>query len=229
MSNKNKKIITALVPMRHSSERVPGKNYRLLGGIPLYHHIIKSLEMSGCISQIVIDTDSPFIRSDAAQHFPDVRLIERPEHLRGGEIPMNRILLHDVSLCQADFYLQTHSTNPLLSSESIARAVDVFLENYPRIDSLFSVTALQKRLWSRDGKPINHDPKVLLPTQNLTPLYEENSNIYIFSAESLQECGNRIGRNPKLFEVAPEEAIDIDEEIDFQIAEQMYLIKKEDE
>lgn len=219
--------IVALVPMRHNSERVPGKNYRKFAGIPLYHHIVGSLIKCGRISQIVIDTDSPFIRSDAAEHFPDVHIINRPKDLLGGDVPMNRILLHDVSACPADFYLQTHSTNPLLSPGTIARAVDTFLECYPKNDSLFSVTVLRTRLWRPDGKPLNHDPGVLLRTQDLPPLFEENSNIYIFSAESLQTYGNRIGQQPVMFEVDAGEAIDIDEEIDFQIAEQIYLLNRQ--
>jgi CMP-N-acetylneuraminic acid synthetase len=218
--------IVALVPMRHHSERVPGKNYRSFGGVPLYHHIVLSLLHCARISQIVIDTDSPTIRSDAAEHFPDVTVIDRPKELLGSEVPMNHILLHDISVCAADFYLQTHSTNPLLRPLTIARAVDAFLDTFPEYDSLFSVTALRTRLWSMDRKPINHDPGVLLRTQDLPPVFQENSNIYIFTAECLRKHVNRIGQYPLLFEIAPDEAMDIDEEFDFRIAEQMYLIKQ---
>ena len=64
--------IAAIVPMRHSSERVPGKNYRSFAGRPLYHHIISSLLACPQIGEVVIDTDSPTIIADAAQHFPQV-------------------------------------------------------------------------------------------------------------------------------------------------------------
>ena len=60
--------IVALVPMRHSSERVPGKNYRSFAGKPLYHCIIKSLLACPHIAEIVIDTDSPIIVKDASKH-----------------------------------------------------------------------------------------------------------------------------------------------------------------
>src|SRR3990170_6839861 len=109
---KNK--IVALVPMRHYSKRVPGKNYRLFSGRPLYHHIVNSLLACPLIAKVVIDTDSPIIMKDAMEHFPHVQILERPEHIRADTTPMNEVLLHDVSQIKADFYLQTHSTNPLL-------------------------------------------------------------------------------------------------------------------
>lgn len=214
--------IVALVPMRHQSERVKGKNYRSFGGIPLYHHIIHSLLDCGRVTSIVIDTDSPWIRDDAARHFPTVTCIARPTALLGGDVPMNRILLHDTSVVAAPYYLQTHSTNPLLRPATIARAVDAFLNAVPAYDSLFSVTARHTRLWDSAGRPLNHDPKVLLRTQDLPPVYEENSNLYLFSAASLRQQGNRIGERPLLFEIPAREALDIDEEFDFQLAELVY-------
>jgi len=51
--------IVALVPMRHHSQRVPGKNYRPLGGKPLYQHVIETLLACPEIDRVVVDTDSP--------------------------------------------------------------------------------------------------------------------------------------------------------------------------
>jgi CMP-N-acetylneuraminic acid synthetase len=214
--------IVALVPMRHSSERVIGKNYRLFGGKPLYHHIVATLLDCPQISLVCIDTDSPFIIEDAPQHFPDVKILLRPEHLRDGATPMNDVLLNSVSQVDAEIYLQTHSTNPLLKSETISRAIQLFLDS-PDHDSLFGVTRWQTRFYDGEGKPINHDPNVLLRTQDLPPIYEENSNIYIFKKQVLLERKNRIGSHPILFQIERAEAWDIDEEIDFQIAELLYL------
>ncbi len=215
---KEHKII-ALVPMRHSSERVKGKNYRIFAGRPLYHQIVTTLLDCPHITQVVINTDSPFILKDAAEHFPEVRLIERPGHLRDGALPMNDVLLYDVSRVQADFYLQTHSTNPLLKTGTITRAIETFLGNHPAYDSLFSVTRYQSRLWDALARPVNHNPAILLRTQDLLPLYEENSNIYIFTRETLETRRNRIGERPFMFETDPMESWDIDEETDFQFAE----------
>ena len=214
--------LVALVPMRHHSQRVPGKNYRLFAGKPLYHHIVRSLLDCPLVDQVVIDTDSPVITEDASRHFPRVRLLERPEHLRDGDIPMNDVLLHDISEARSDYYLQTHSTNPLLTTKLITQAIQLFLDSYPVYDSLFSVTRLQVRLWDGLARAINHNPAILMRTQDLPPVYEENSCLYIFSPSTLKARHNRIGERPLLFEIDQSTAWDIDEELDFEIAEFLY-------
>lgn len=214
--------IVALVPMRHKSERVLGKNYRLFAGRPLYHYIVSSLLACPLLTDVVIDTDSEIIMEDASQHFPEIRLIERPEHLRGGTVPTNEVLMHDVTQVKADYYLQTHSTNPLLQTETITRAIQLFLDNYPMYDSLFSVTRVQTRLWDGLARAINHNPATLLRTQDLPPVYEENSCLYIFTRSSLEARHNRIGERPLMFEIDRVEALDIDEELDFEFAEFLY-------
>ena len=217
--------IAAIVPMRHSSERVPGKNYRDFAGKPLFHRVLDSLLACDAIGEVVIDTDSPTILEDAAKNYPSVTLLERPEHLRAGEIPMNDVLLNTLHQVKADFYLQTHSTNPLLSAASVKNAVTLFLKNYPIYDSLFSVTRLQTRLWDPLSRAVNHNPNILLRTQDLPPIYEENSCMYIFSKEILQRKHNRIGDRPYMLEIPAEEAQDIDVELDFRVAEFLYIEK----
>lgn len=208
--------------MRHHSERVPGKNYRSFAGKPLYHRIIKSLLSCTSVYKVVVDTDSPIIMDDISEHFPQVQVIERLEHLSADTIPMNDVLLNDVKMIKADFYLQTHSTNPLLRSETISKAIDMLLSNYPMYDSLFSVTRVRTRLWDRLTRPVNHNPAILLRTQDLPQIYEENSCIYIFNRDTLEKKHNRIGERPLMFEIDPTEAWDIDEELDFKIAEFLY-------
>jgi CMP-N-acetylneuraminic acid synthetase len=212
--------------MRHDSERVPGKNYRPLGGRPLFHHIVETLLASPAVSKVAIDTDSDVVRASAHAAFPDVEVLERPPHLRDGAVPMNDVLLHDVGRLEGDLYLQTHSTNPLLRTATVTAAIERLLGD-PDSDSLFGVTRLQTRLWSADGQPMNHDRSVLIRTQDLAPVYEENSCIYLFTRESLERHGNRIGDRPILFEVPRDEAWDIDEELDFHIVEALYALRTE--
>ena len=214
----NYKLI-ALVPMRHNSQRVQGKNYRLLAGKPLYQHIIETLLAVPEINAIVVDTDSDPVMNGLRGNFPQIKIINRPEHLRANDIPMNEILIHDTEQYPADFYLQTHSTNPLLKAETISRAIQAFNESYPQKDSLFSVTRWQTRLYFQDGSAINHNPKELLQTQDLPPVFEENSCMYIFNRENLIAKRHRISDRPLMFEIPRLEAVDIDEESDFQIAD----------
>ncbi len=216
--------IVALVPMRHHSQRVPGKNYRSLAGRPLFHYIVETLLAVPEIEQVVVDTDSEPVISGLRESFPAVRIIERPDHLRADDVSMNDILLHDSAQVRAEFYLQTHSTNPLLRPETVSRAVDAFLNAYPEYDSLFSVTRLQTRLYDHDGRALNHDPSVLIQTQDLPPVYEENSCLYLFTRENLLKRHHRIGPHPWMFEIDPPEAWDIDDELDFAICD--FLISR---
>jgi CMP-N-acetylneuraminic acid synthetase len=217
--------LTALVPMRHHSQRVPGKNYRLLAGKPLYQHIVETLLNVPEIQEIVIDTDSEPVMEGLRKNFPKVKIINRPEHLRADDIPMNDILIHDTDQHSADFYLQTHSTNPLLKAETVARAIKRFINDYPTRDSLFSVTRLQTRLYDQHGGAINHDPSVLIQTQDLPPVYEENSCLYIFTRDNLIKRHHRVGKSPLMFEIDADEAWDIDEELDFAICD--FLLKRQ--
>lgn len=210
--------VTALVPMRHSSERVPGKNYRPLGGQPLYHHVVEALLAVPSVAEVIIDTDSDFIREDAAANLPGVRCVLRPEHLRDGHTPMNTVLANTLSHCTTEDVLQTHSTNPFVRPETFEGAIREYFETED-CDSVFGVTRIQGRLWTQDLRPVNHDPAVLARTQDLDPIYLENSCFYIFGKAAFAATGNRLGTAPRAVEVDPMEAVDIDEEIDFLLAE----------
>ncbi len=211
--------ITALVPMRHHSQRVPGKNYRLLDGRPLYQHILSTLLNVPELTQIVVDTDSPDVIQGVRENFPTIKILQRPAELCADTIPMNEILMYDTGQYPSDLYLQTHSTNPLMRAETFSRGIQTLLGLYPSYDSLFGVTRLQSRLWDGLGRALNHNPQILLQTQDLPPVYEENSCIYLFTRDSLERKRNRLGDRPYLFEISRDEAWDIDEEIDFKLVE----------
>jgi len=209
--------IVALVPMRHHSQRVPGKNYRPLAGKPLFHHIIDTLLQCAEIAEVVVDTDSEPVMDGLRQFFPMVRILPRPEHLRSDQVSMNEVLAYDTSQVEADFYLQTHTTNPLLRPQTISAAIQKFLAAYPAYDSMFAVTRIQTRLWDQLGRAINHNPAVLLQTQDLPPVYEENSCLYLFTRQNLLARRNRLSERALMFEIPAAEAWDIDDELDFAI------------
>ena len=210
--------------MRHHSQRVPGKNYRSLAEKPLFHYILETLLNVPEIQQVVVDTDSEPVMDGVRRSFPDVKLVPRPEHLRADDVPMNDILVYDAEQMESDFYLQTHSTNPLLRAETVSSAIQAFLLAYPKYDSLFSVTRWQTRLYFQDGRAINHNPRELIQTQDLPPIYEENSCLYLFTRDNLVKWHHRIGETPLMFEIPAEEAWDIDDELDFEICD--FLLRK---
>jgi len=218
--------ITALLPMKGHSERVSNKNIRPFAGKPLFHHVADILQQSAMIREIVINTDSDEIARDASKNFSKVRIIDRPESIRGDFVPMNDVIAYDLSVLEGNHFVQTHSTNPLLTLETLNRAINEYFSLGPEYDSLFSVTRLQTRLYWENGQPVNHNPNELLRTQDLPPLYEENSNIYIFSKTAFHAAGKkRIGLSPKMFEMESLEAMDIDTEENFILAESVYFMR----
>jgi len=210
--------VKALLFMKHHSERVPRKNMRDFCGKPLFHWIVESLLESKYINEIIINTDSEEIAKSAARNF-EVTIHMRPEHLLTiNKNEANQIMEYDLSITKGEYFLQTHSTNPLLRTKTIDSSIEAYFKNKNH-DSLLSVTEWKTRLYFQDGKPINHNPEKLIKTQELPIVYEENSCIYIFSRAGFFKNKNRVGKSPFLFPLEKMESVDIDEEYDFQFAE----------
>ena len=227
MSNKN---ICAIIPIKHLSERVPGKNYRLFNKKPLFQIILETLLQSKYINHIVIDTNSEIVKNIISDKYNNnnITIYDRPENISSGDIPVNFLLenvIKELNL-NYDFYFQTHTTNPLLSTETIDNSIELFIKNEQKFDSLFSVKEIRSRFYTINDNncicALNHNIKELLPTQNLKPIYEENSCIYIFTKDVLFKNHHRIGNNPYMYLMTDLESQDIDTENDFILAEILY-------
>lgn len=217
MSNK----IVALLPMKANSERVKGKNFRDFNGKPLFRWILDTLLGIKDIDKIIINTDARSKLEDAGVYESNrVKIRDRSPHLCGDFVSMNLILADDVRNVDADTYLMTHTTNPLLSVSTISNALALFQKARVEkgVDSLFAVNRLQTRLYKADCSPINHNPKELVRTQDLEPWYEENSNLYLFTKNSFFKTNARIGERPMMFEMPKYESIDIDNPDDWYFA-----------
>jgi CMP-N-acetylneuraminic acid synthetase len=215
----------ALLPMKERSERVPGKNIKNLNGKPLFYHIADTLKESGLFKWLVINTDSEEVSRLASEYYGDwVHIIRRPPGLCGDNVPMNLIIEHDVNhLGINNDYFQTHSTNPFLSVATVKAAVSQYQSGKKNgeFDSVFSVNALHTRLYDKRLMPLNHDPDMLIRTQDLEVIYEENSNFYIFSGDSYSHRKHRIGEVPSPYVMSRNsiEGVDIDELSDWDFAE----------
>ena len=206
--------------MKGHSARVPGKNMREFAGRPLFHAVVNTLLSTRHVRRVVIDTDSDEIKKSARQ-IDRVEIIDRNPKLIGDEVSVNLLIKDYLLSHDDDQILQTHSTNPLLRPQAVDAAIERFLAN-EAATSLFSVTRLQERLYDKNLNAINHDPSELIPTQDLDPIFLENSNFYVFTRDGFLERETRITSRPIVFEMDPLEAIDIDEEHDFRLAEILY-------
>lgn len=220
----------ALLPMKANSERVKGKNFLLFNGRPLFYWILDTLLAIDEVEKIVINTDA---RSLLMQHSicknSKILIRDRPAALCGELTSMNHILADDIKNVAADLYLMTHTTNPLLSPRQIQEALTTFnmAQLEKRADSLFTVNRMQTRFYRPDGTPVNHKVGELKRTQDLEPLLEENSNLYIFTRESFASTGARIGRQPILLESRKLESFDIDDQDSWDMADTAFRYLKE--
>ena len=216
--------VLALLPMKAESERVKGKNFRVFGNKPLFRWILDTSYDLEIIDKIVINTDARSILAKKGL-LEDDRIIirDRPLKICGNEVSMNKIINDDINNFDSDIYLMTHTTNPFLSKSSIENAILKFQDalSKEKIDSMFSVNKVQERFYSSSAKALNHDPKNLIPTQNLEPWYKENSNLYLFTKKSFNKTNARIGEKPMMLEMDPLESIDIDTPSDWDYAEAM--------
>ncbi len=217
--------IVALLPMKANSSRVPGKNFKSFAGKPLFEWVLQTLLEVKSIETIYINTDAQReLSSVGFEESKRVKIIPRPESICGDEVSMNAIIAHDLSVIDADCFIMTHTTNPLLSAQTIERAIGDYKEGVNSgYDSLMTVNKVQTRFYRENGSPVNHDPNYLVPTQELEPWYEENSNLYIFSKESFQSTKARIGTKVKMFETPMKESIDIDTPSEWNLGEMLAL------
>tara|TARA_B100001057_G_C22694043_1_gene888971 strand:+ start:203 stop:898 length:696 start_codon:yes stop_codon:yes gene_type:complete len=219
MTTSDSKII-ALLPMKANSERVKGKNFKYFGGKPLFKWILETLISIELIDEIVINTDAINTIESFGLINNKITLRDRKKSICGDDVSMNKVIHDDIKNTNADIYIMTHTTNPLLTSNTIKKAIDIYKEKIQDgYDSVFTVNKIQTRFYDTNCMPINHNPKILQKTQDLELWYEENSNLYIFSKESFKKSNARIGINPWMIESEKFESIDIDTTQDWKLAE----------
>ena len=227
----NKQKIVALLPMKANSERVKGKNFREFNGKPLFRWTLDTLLAIKEIDQVIINTDAREILAENGLVETDRIVIrDRKKEICGDMVSMNLIIEDDVNNVDADIYLMTHTTNPLMTAITVGGALESFQtqKNSGDADSLFTVDKIQTRFYTEDCSAVNHDPDNLLRTQDLEPWFEENSNLYIFTKEAFDKTNARIGENPMMYETSKFESIDIDtpDDWDFAIIAGGYLLGK---
>lgn len=222
--------VVALLPMKANSERVKGKNFKDFCGKPLFRWVLETLLSVPEISSVVINTDArEILEAHGLENSDRVIIRDRPSKIRGDLVSMNEVIKDDISNTDADIFLMTHTTNPLLSKKSIEIALDLFQKAYTagQHDSLFTVNRVQDRFYTADAKPINHDPNNLIRTQDLEPWFQENSNLYLFTKEGFEATGARIGKSPTMLVTEPFESTDIDTPDDWRFAEAVVRYYKE--
>ncbi len=205
------------IPIKEVSQRVSGKNFRTIDGVPLYKNTLYKLKKYN----VFVDTDSQEIINECSldKNLNHVTAYQRSEKLIGHEISVCDLIkdfLTKLNIVKEEI-CQLHVTSPFLTEKTIDDAMSMMADGY---DSIVSCNKYQNRLWRKEGYgfcPINHNPMKLEQTQDLPVYYEENSLFYIFKSDNFLRTNCRIGINPYFYVCNFPENVDIDTEDDWNI------------
>lgn len=205
--------VVALVPIKMNNERTPGKNTKLFDdGTPLIQFALKSLKAAKEIDEVYVYCSKEEIK----EYLIDgVNYLKRDEKYDTATADVNDMFYSFSKAVDADIYVLIHCTAPFQTPESIDKGVKAVKTG--EYDSAIAVTKMQEFVWE-NGKPMNYNPENIPRTQDLTPLYVETTGMYIFTKEVIQKLRRRIGNKPYMVEVTKIEATDINDPIDFEIA-----------
>ena len=215
------KGVIAMVPVRAGSTRVENKNTRPFGFTNLLQLKLKSLKKVVGISQIVVSTDCEMSADIALKEGANVQW--RNEYFAGSDITNDQHWYHIAQTTPGDIVFLAQVTSPLLRVSSMQSALNSFLDGETH-DSINSVSAERKFFW-KGSKPINYDADVTPKSQDLPEIVSLNFAITIIARDKMMERKNVVGNKPKFFELDKVESLDVDDLIDFKIAELMFLEK----
>ena len=203
------------IPIKHNSQRVPRKNFRLFGGVPLYKHTLYKLEDF----DVYVDTDSQeiidSIKEDAG--CSHVGVYSRPVSLIGDDVSVCDLIGHFLDRVEDTHICQLHVTSPFLDTDILKNAFSLLDKGY---DSVVSCNQVQSRFWKKEAYgycPVNHNPIKLEQTQDLPIFYEENSTFYIINVDLFRKTKMRVGMNPYFYPLSFPVNLDIDNEDDWKL------------
>jgi CMP-N-acetylneuraminic acid synthetase len=224
--------VTCFLPCRAGSERVKNKNTRQFAGIEGGLLKIKLDQLIRCslIDTIVLSTDDQKVIDVSKPYGNRIRIDNRPSELASSDASTDDLIRYVSKIISGPHILWTHVTSPFTGEDIYTRAINDYFSfiKTDKFDSLMSVTPLRVHVWDRKGEPVNYKrAEIRWPrSQQVDPLFEVNSAIFINSRENYIRLEDRIGLKPLLFEMERTESLDIDYEDDFLLAESIYRFKQ---
>ncbi len=216
-----RKKIVAIVPVRKGSQRIKNKNFKKFAGSNLLEIKLKSLKKVKLIDQIIVSTDSKEAMRIAKKH--GISYHVREKYFASSKCNNSEFYDNLARSISGDFLMYTPCTAPLIKSNTIQSLIKKFLDVYPKYDSMNTVNFVKEHLWLKN-KPINFNQKRIPNTQDLPDIMKTTYGANIISREKMIEKKSVIGNRPYFFKVNDIEGLDVDNPVDFEIAE--YLFKK---
>lgn len=224
-------MITAFLPCRSGSERVPNKNTKTFGGVEGGLLTIKLSQLTKVkgIDNIIVSTNDPVVKQLVKRFSDDIMIDDRPEELALSSTSTDELIDYVPSIIKEGHVLWTHTTSPFLDSEVYDQAIIIYkkLLQTGKNDSLMTVNKIQGFLWDQKGS-VNYDRKIEKwpRTQTLKELYEINSGIFLNSVSNYVEFKDRIGGNPHKMVTEGIVSFDIDWPDDFEIGDLIYRTRR---
>ena len=208
--------IVGFVPSKLNSERLPRKNVRMLGNVPLINYVIRTLNKVELIDDIIIFASEPSIVEYIGKGLK-YTFIERPAYLDTNEAKVQDFVGEFLKREKAEIIVLLHITSPFIKPETVLECLKNVISG--KNDSAFAAQEVRKFAWYQ-GSPLNYSLEKPIPrTQDMEPILFEQSGLYIFRREVFETKAQRIGSNPFIKLVNAFEGHDIDTLEDFQIAE----------
>jgi N-acylneuraminate cytidylyltransferase len=220
--------ILALIPARGGSKRVPGKNIRKLGNKPLINWTIESALNTPELSAIVVSTDDPQVAEIAKSAGATVPWL-RPIKLATDESKSEDVAIHALDWFEkengtVDGILLLQPSSPFRTNATIQKAIRLF-ENH-KGSSIIGVSPVQNHhlyTLEKQGEFLiqyQEQSSLIKKTRDKSKIYTLNGSIYLVSPQELRSSNSFLGSCllPVIVE-SPIEALDIDTEEDFKIAE----------
>jgi phosphoglycolate phosphatase-like HAD superfamily hydrolase/CMP-N-acetylneuraminic acid synthetase len=205
--------IAAIVPLKLDSRRIPNKNFLDLSGKPLAYHIFNTL----CEISIIDDVFCYCSNADILSFLPaQVKFLPRPEYLDGDSIKANELFAYAVNGINHDICVICQAPGPFVKKSSIINGIESVKNG--SYGCAVGVSKIKTYSWFQ-GSPLNYDPKDIMQTQDIEPLYIETSGLYVFRREDYLKQGTRITSPPKFIELTNKESVDIDYPEDYALAE----------
>ena len=224
--------ILVLITARGGSKRLPGKNIRRLGDKPL---VVWSIDVAKGISDIcdiIVSTDDVAIAKVCSEAGASVPWI-RPKELSSDTSSSVDVALHALDWYEAhhgnvDGLLLLQPTSPFRSKSNVLRGIKLF--HHSKFNPVIGVSLVRDHpMWTMKKKgdylvPFISEHGFGKRSQDLPSAFIVNGSFYLISPEDLRKNHSFIGVNtvPLVIE-SPKEALDIDTEWDFKVAE--YFIK----
>lgn len=226
----NPKIL-ALIPARGGSKGIPGKNIKELAGKPLIAHTIEAAKECPYISKVVVSTDSQEI-ADVAQEYGAHVPCLRPEKLASDTAKTMDAVLHMIEVLkeqgeQYDYLVLLQPTSPLRDNKDIEGAIKLALESGKDVVAISAVSdhPILIRECDSTGKLTSLlKENSTVRRQDMPEYYRVNGSIYINRLDRLTESTS-FNDNPVGYIMPTEKSVDIDELVDFAIAE-FYLSQR---